>query len=225
MAKEKFLQSSIGKKFLMGITGLFLISFLVIHCFVNSLIFFNDGGITFNMGAHFMGHNWIIRSMEIVLFLGILLHIYMALVLTLNNSKARPVKYSAYKGGNNSRWYSRWMGLLGTLILMFLIIHLKHFWVVSRFTGIPTMDALQQEDLFQVMKVTFTELWIVIVYCLGMFSLAYHLLHGFKSAFQTLGLNHKKYTPVIHKLGIAFSIIVPLLFAAMPVALYMGWIK
>ncbi len=68
--------SSIGKKLIMGITGLFLISFLVVHCFLNSLIFVNDGGLTFNIGAHFMATNWIIRAMEVVLFAGLLLHIF-----------------------------------------------------------------------------------------------------------------------------------------------------
>src|ERR1043165_6467890 len=126
MSKSGFLRSSIGKKILMGITGLFLISFLVVHCFVNALIFVNDGGETFDLGCEFMGTNWIIRAMEIVLFLGIILHIVQALVLTLDNRKARPVAYHVTNGNANSSWYSRWMGLLGTLILMFLIIHLAH---------------------------------------------------------------------------------------------------
>lgn len=229
MSKSGFLKSSIGKKFLMGITGLFLISFLVVHCFLNALIFINDGGETFNEGAEFMATNWIIRTMEIVLFAGIILHIVQALILTLENKKARPEAYAVTNGSANSSWYSRWMGLLGTLILMFLIIHLKHFWVPSRFTDhIAHSEAVAlpgQETLFAEMKEVFEELWVVILYCLSMISLAYHLLHGFQSAFQTLGLNHKKYTPLIKKTGIAFSIIIPLIFAAMPVALYAGWIK
>lgn len=222
MSKSGFLRSSIGKKFLMGITGLFLISFLLVHCFINALIFVNDGGETFNKGAEFMGTNWLIRTMEIVLFGGIILHIIQALVLTLENRKARPVAYAKVDGAANSKWYSRWMGLLGTLILMFLIIHLKHFWVVSRFTDHITSG---EETLFDEMLEVFEEPWVVIVYCLSMVSLAYHLLHGFQSAFQTLGLNHSKYTPLIKKTGIAFSIIIPLIFAAMPISMHMGWIR
>src|SRR5690606_8291306 len=130
--KLGLLSSSIDIKFIMGITGLFLISFLVVHCFLNAFIFFNDGGLMFNIGAHFMGTNWLIRAMEIVLFLGLILHAVQALVLTLENKKARPVAYDVVNGAANSKWYSRSMGLLGTLILMFLIIHLSHFWVVSR---------------------------------------------------------------------------------------------
>lgn len=217
--------SSIGKKLIMGITGLFLILFLIVHCFINALIFMNDGGVTFNTGAHFMASNWIIRAGEIVLFLGLLLHIYQALRLTLDNQKARPVKYAVTNGQANSTWYSRSMGLLGTLLLIFLIVHLSNFWVVSRFTGIPTEDALGQEDLYAVMRQSFMDIRIVILYVLAMVSLAYHLLHGFSSAFQTMGWNHKKYSPVIRTVGIWYSIGISLLFAAMPVAIYTGLIK
>ncbi len=209
----------------MGLTGLFLISFLVVHCFLNSFIFFNDGGIMFNTGAHFMATNWLIRAMELVLFLGLILHIIQALVLTLQNKKARPVAYAKFNGAANSSWYSRSMGLLGTLLLIFLIIHLAHFWVKSRFTGLPGEDAEGHENLYAVMQETFTHAWVVVVYCLAMISLAYHLLHGFQSAFQTLGLNHKKYTPLIKTIGTCFSIIVPIIFAAMPVTMYLGIIK
>jgi succinate dehydrogenase / fumarate reductase cytochrome b subunit len=217
---SNFLQSSLGKKLIMGLTGLFLITFLIVHCGINACIFVNDGGVTFNAAAEFMGTNLLIRAMEIVLFIGIIWHIVQALILTLSNSKARPVKYAMNNGNANSRWYSRWMGLLGTLILMFLIIHLKHFWVKTRFTGLE-----HNQTLFDQMKVTFSELWVVLLYCGGMISLSYHLMHGFQSAFQTLGWNHPKYTPLIKKVGFAFSIIVPLIFAMMPVAMYMNWIK
>jgi succinate dehydrogenase / fumarate reductase, cytochrome b subunit len=223
--KSGFLSSSIGKKVVMGLTGLFLISFLVVHCFINSLIFFNDGGLTFNTGAHFMASNWLIRAFEYVLFAGLILHMVQALLLTMANNKARPVAYAKFNGAANSSWYSRSMGLLGTLLLMFLIIHLAHFWVKSRFTGLPGEDVNGHENLYAVMQETFAHLWVVAVYCLAMVSLAYHLLHGFQSAFQTLGLNHKKYTPLVKSLGVWFSIIISIIFAAMPVTMYLGIIK
>lgn len=223
--KSGFLSSSIGKKVIMGLTGLFLISFLVVHCFLNSFIFFNDNGLMFNTGAHFMATNWLIRAMELVLFVGLILHAVQALVLTLENKKARPVGYAKFNGAANSSWYSRSMGLLGTLLLIFLIIHLAHFWVKSRFTGLPGEDANGHENLYAVMQETFKYSWVVIVYCLSMISLAYHLLHGFQSAFQTLGLNHKKYTPIIKAVGTGFSVIVPLIFAAMPITMHLGIIK
>ncbi len=209
----------------MGLTGLFLISFLVVHCFINSLIFFNDGGLTFNIGAAFMAHNWLIRAGELVLFAGLIIHMVQALILTLENRKARPIGYAKVDGAANSSWYSRSMGLLGTLLLIFLIIHLTHFWVKSRFTGLPGEDVNGNENLYMVMQQTFQMLWVVIVYCLAMISLAYHLLHGFQSAFQTLGLNHKKYTPLIKMIGVGFSIIIPFIFALMPILMYAGIIK
>lgn len=223
--KSGFLYSSIGKKVVMGLTGLFLIAFLLVHCFINSLIFFNDGGLTFNIGADFMAHNWLIRAGELVLFAGLIIHIVQALVLTLENKKARPVGYAQINGAANSSWYSRSMGLLGTLLLIFLIIHLAHFWVKSRFTGLPGEDANGNENLYAVMQTTFTQLWVVVLYCLSMISLAYHLMHGFQSAFQTLGLNHKKYTPIIKKTGLAFSILIPVIFALMPITMHFGIIK
>jgi succinate dehydrogenase / fumarate reductase cytochrome b subunit len=232
MSNKGVFGNSIGRKLLMGLTGIFLITFLVVHCFINALIFFNDGGETFNIGAHFMSANWLIRGMEIFLFLGILAHIFLALKLTLQNRKARPVKYAISGGNASSKWYSRWMGLLGTLILMFLIVHMRHFWYETRINGLEhfseagmnVTDLNGNENLFGVMQLIFSELWVVVLYCLAMVSLAYHLLHGFQSSFQTLGINHKKYSPLIHKTGIAFSIIVPAIFAAMPVSMYMGWI-
>jgi succinate dehydrogenase / fumarate reductase cytochrome b subunit len=221
--------SSLGKKFAMGITGLFLVSFLVVHCSVNALIFFNDGGETFNRAAHFMGTNIVIRTMEVVLFLGIIWHIVQALVLTAANQKARPVRYDSENPNANSNWYSRWMGLLGTLLLIFLVIHLGHFWVESRITGldVPPMiiDGEPHDNLYAEMKSVFSTGWVVLVYGLGMISLGYHLLHGFQSAFQSLGINHKTYTPIIKTIGIAFSIIVPLLFALMPTAFYFGLLQ
>lgn len=214
--------SSIGKKLIMGLTGLFLISFLVVHCFLNCFVFIPDNGLMFNIGAHFMATNWIIRAMEVVLMAGLLLHIVQGARLTFQNQAARPVKYAYSDGNANSKWYSRSMGLLGTLLLIFLIVHLSQFWVVSRFTGIPSVDANGHEDLYAVMKETFKELWVVILYVLAMISLGYHLLHGFASTFQTMGWNHKKYTPIIKAIGVGFSIIIPLLFAAMPVWIYLG---
>lgn len=217
--------SSIGKKLIMGITGLFLISFLVVHCFLNLLIFVDDGGLTFNMGAHFMGTNWIIRAMEIVLFAGLLLHIFQGFRLVLQNRAARPERYAVNNGSANSKWYSRSMGLLGTLLLIFLIVHISKFWVMSRFTGIPSTDVNGNHDLFAVMVETFQNPLLVALYVFSMGSLAYHLLHGFASAFQTLGWNHKKYTPLIKAVGFWYSIIISLLFAIMPLAMYLGFIQ
>lgn len=214
--------SSIGKKVLMGVTGLCLVAFLVVHCFVNSLIFANDGGKLFNSAAKFMAHNVLIRSMEIFLFLGLILHALQGLSLVFKNMGARKVKYYKIDGAANSKWYSRSMGLLGTLLMLFLLLHLKHFWFVSRLTEeISSGD----DTLFGEMKEVFESPIVVAIYLIGVISLAYHLMHGFQSAFQTLGLNHKKYTPFIKSLGFWFSIIISVFFAAMPLAVHFGLIK
>ncbi|WP_026998016.1 succinate dehydrogenase cytochrome b subunit [Flectobacillus major] len=217
----KNLSSSLGRKLIMAITGLSLVAFLLVHCGINACIFLNDGGETFNAAAEFMGSNFFIRTAEIGLFVGLIAHIVDGLMLWSANSKKRPVKY-AVTSKDNSTWYSRSMGLLGTLLLIFLVLHLKHFWVVSRFTDHITSG---EETLFQEMKETFELLPVVLVYVAGCISLAYHLLHGFQSAFQSLGWNHPKYTPFVKSVGVAFAIIVPLVFAAMPVAMYLGIIK
>ncbi len=223
--------ASIGKKFIMGITGLFLILFLIVHCFINSMIFFNDGGLTFNEGAHFMASNWLIRAGEVVLFLGLIIHIVQGLRLWFQNRKARPIRYAVNNGSANSYWYSRSMGLLGTLLLIFLIIHLSNFWVVSRFSGIENydgvtgLDANGNENLYFVMHAVFQNPIIVVLYVLSMASLCYHLLHGFASAFQTLGWNHAKYNGIIKGASVWYSIIISVLFAAMPIAIFAGLIK
>lgn len=216
----KSLNSSLGKKLLMAITGLFLISFLIVHCGLNATIFLNDGGETFNEGAEFMGTNPLIRTMEIVLFVGLIYHIFDGLKLWLENKKKRPVAYAMVDGKANSTWYSRSMGLLGTLLLLFLIMHLKHFWYFSRLT-----DGLEIKTLYQEMQLVFESPLVVVVYVLGCISLGYHLLHGFQSAFQTLGWNHPKYTPGIKWFGAAYAIIISLLFAAMPIAFHFHLIK
>jgi succinate dehydrogenase / fumarate reductase cytochrome b subunit len=221
MSKEKFSKSTIGKKIIMGLTGLFLISFLVVHVTLNSFIFFNDGGVSFNAGAEFMAHNPIVRILEIGLFAGLIAHIYMALILTLKNNKARPVKYAVTNGNANSKWYSRSMGILGSLLLMFLVVHLANFWI-------PTKQALfanEMHDTFAGLKEVFSKWYFVAIYLVGIISLCYHLLHGFKSAFQSLGINHRKYNRPIAILGAAFSYIVCALFAAMPLTMFFGLIK
>ncbi|MCC6252473.1 MAG: succinate dehydrogenase cytochrome b subunit [Bacteroidia bacterium] len=227
--KQGLLGALIGKKMLMGITGLFLIMFLVVHCAVNALIFANDGGELFNKGAEFMGTNILIRTMEVVLFIGLLAHAFDGIYLERKNRQARSVKYVSHNPKANSTWYSRSMAILGILILMFLIVHLKHFWWLSRFTDhIAHSEATKlsgQETLFEEMKEVFQNPMVVVLYVAAMFSLAYHLMHGFQSAFQTMGWNHPKYTPCVKQAGFWFSIIIPLVFALMPIALYTGIIK
>lgn len=178
-----------------------------------------------------MGTNLFIRTAEIGLFLGLLIHIIQGLVLTYQNNKKRPIKYAVNAGNQNSKWYSRSMGLLGTLLLIFLIIHMGDFWTHSRVPGLvgglPEVeyDGVVYHDLYAKMVEEFKEVFVVILYVISMFSLGFHLLHGFSSAFQSLGINHSKYNPMIKSVGFGFSIIIPLLFALMPLSIYFGLIK
>jgi len=214
--------SSLTKKYIMGLSGLFLILFLIVHCGLNCLVFLNDGGKTFSSAAHFMGSNILMRTLEIGLVIGFLVHIFDGFMLWYQNAKARPQGYAKVDASKNSPWYSRSMGILGTLLLMFLIIHAGDFWIPDRANQFTTGV---EKDLFAMMKEEFSSPIIVLLYVLSCFSLFWHLLHGFKSAFQSLGLNHSKYNGIIEKTGIAFSIIVPTLFALMPIGFYLGFVK
>lgn len=215
--------SSIGRKILMSVTGLSLVAFLLVHCSINACIFFNDHGKTFNEAAAFMGNNWLIRSAEIGLFVGLLLHSIQGLYLWASNDQKRKHKYRASPGNSNSKWYSRSMGILGSLLLLFLVLHLSHFWVVSRFTD--QISETGSNTLFDKMCQIFKSPVLVFIYVIGCISLAYHLLHGFQSGFQSLGFNHPLLNPIIKNFGIVFSLLVPLIFASMPIVMYLGWIK
>lgn len=228
MKWSEFLTSSVGKKFVMGLTGLFLISFLIVHVGINSCIWAMDGGKMFNKAAHFMGSTVVIRIIEVGLFIGIFLHIIQGLALVFSNRKKRQIGYQVQMGNRGSKWYSRSMGLLGTIILLFLIVHWSNFWVPSRFgsvTEITYDNGTPVHNLFGLMKTTFTSPWLVILYVLGCISLAYHLLHGFQSAFRSLGMHNGRHLHLIHALGVGFSIIVPLAFAMMPVSMYFNWVQ
>ncbi len=236
-----FFTSSIGKKLIMGLTGLSLVLFLIVHVGLNACIWANDGGVMFNKAAHFMGSNAVPRILEVGLFLGIILHVVQGFVLEFQNRAKRKVGYQVPLGNKGSKWYSRSMGLLGTLLLLFLIMHIAHFWVPSRITGLdPTYidvtngllvaegsaNAKQYHDLYAKMRDVFTDnLIVVLLYIAGCISLAWHLVHGFQSSFRTFGLSNHKYIKLISATGVGFSIIVPLAFALMPLSFYLGWIK
>lgn len=221
MTWKQVFTSSVGKKLVMGFTGIFLILFLIVHAGLNACIWAGDNGEMFTKGAHFMGSNWVPRILELGLFAGLILHIVQGLMLELANRSKRSVGYAvSYSEG--SKWYSRSMGLLGTLILLFLILHLYHFWLPNRANQGFLLG--EEINLFEKMRLEFSELWVVIVYVLGCISLGYHLAHGFQSAFRTIGVHNKRYNTMLISLGYAFSIIIALIFAMMPVSFYMGWV-
>ncbi|HWB94316.1 MAG TPA: succinate dehydrogenase cytochrome b subunit, partial [Puia sp.] len=202
MKWSELFTSSVGKKLVMGFTGIFLILFLIVHVCVNACIWAMDDGQMFNIAAHFLGTTVVMRTLEIGLFIGFIIHIVQAYVLEQQNRKKRGVTYQVPMGNKGSKWYSRYMGWLGTFVLLFLVIHIRQFWIPSRF-DMPveysqTYNGIEMHDLFHLMKDTFTSLWVVIVYLIGCLALAYHLAHGFQSAFRSLGVSNSRYLKLIN---------------------------
>jgi succinate dehydrogenase / fumarate reductase, cytochrome b subunit len=215
------LTSSIGRKLLMALTGLFLILFLVVHLIGNLQLLHDDAGRSFNIYAQFMTSNPLIKTVSYVNYALILIHILWAVMLSRKNSEARGSEgYAVNK--NSSHWTSRNMGILGTFILIFLVIHLKGFWYEMHWGGISSQvyDGEPVKNLFAVVDKAYAEWWYVGIYVFSMLMLGFHLWHGFISSFQTLGLNHPKYNPVIKFVGKTFAIVVPLLFALIPIFMY-----
>ncbi|WP_460762380.1 succinate dehydrogenase cytochrome b subunit [Niabella terrae] len=231
MKWSQIFTSSVGKKIVMALSGLFLVAFLVVHAGLNACIWANDGGVMFNKAAHFMGASWVLRVLEIGLFVFFLIHIIQGLVLEVQNRSKRKQGYAISLGNRGSKWYSRSMGILGSLILIFLIIHLIDFWIPSRFGGLTEViiDEKSYHDLYAEMKFKFAEFeyhyLIVTIYILGVISLFWHLVHGFQSSFRTLGLTNQRYVRLFTGLGWAFAIVICLAFALMPISFLAGWIQ
>ncbi len=219
--KQVFI-SPVGRKITMGLTGIFLIIFLIVHAGLNACVFAGDGGEMFNSAAHFMGGFWVPRVLEIGLFVFLITHIVQGLTLEMGNRAKRGVGYQKNYGNRGSKWYSRSMGLLGTIILLFLILHLSNFWLPNRESQGFLLGP--EINLYARMQETFSVGWVVAAYIIGCIALAYHLLHGFQSAFRSLGMYNKRWLALLKCIGTAFSIIVPLIFALMPLSFYFGWL-
>ncbi|MEQ9165539.1 MAG: succinate dehydrogenase cytochrome b subunit [Fulvivirga sp.] len=217
------MSSTIGKKVLMALTGLFLITFLIVHLSGNLQLLADDGGKSFNIYAKFMTTNPFIKTTSYLLYTTFIVHIVWAVLLTVMNRSSRPVGYAVNPGNVSSSWSSRNMGILGTVILIFLVIHMKNFWYEMHWGDIPTAtyEGEVYNDLYAVVDFAFGNILYVLLYTVSMLALMFHLYHGFKSAFQTLGLNHPKYTPMIKTVGYAIAIIIPALFACIPIIMYL----
>ncbi|MFM2189936.1 MAG: hypothetical protein RL491_322 [Bacteroidota bacterium] len=252
----RFLDSSIGRKVLMSLTGLFLCTFLVVHASGNLQLFKGDMGLAFNQYSVFMTTFVPIKVVSYLLYATILLHVFSGIRLALANKAARPVSYGASKLAGSSSWASSNMMILGFIILIFLVTHMANFWYKYKFGDVewvkyevsvmdgsviskstmPSAPHMQPHeyvvndgvsgpvkhivlrDLYSVVQLAFQEVWIVALYLLGMLAIAYHLVHGFQSSFQTLGLRHPAVAGIIRNLGVwVFGIIIPIMFASMPV--------
>lgn len=273
MAKSALLKSSLAKKYWMALTGLFLCLFLVGHLAGNLQLLVPDNALNFNKYALFMTTNPAVKILSYLTYLSIIFHAIDGAMLTYQNVKARPVNYAKNNAGANSAWASRNMGILGTVILVFIVTHMVTFWAPMHFDKnmplqtitidmqgqkaeyyvttdggyLPKMQVDQKmlyikdrtdfydsranvkikegyKDLYKITVAFFKDAKYGIVYTLlyvvAMFVLAFHLYHGFGSAFQSLGANNPKYNGLIKGFGKGFAIIVPLLFAIIPIYIH-----
>lgn len=272
MAKSALLKSSLAKKYWMALTGLFLCLFLVGHLMGNLQLIFSDA-LHFNQYALFMTTNPAVKLLSYVTYISIIFHAIDGILLTIQNQKARPVKYVMNKPEKNTIWASRNMAVLGTVILVFIVTHMVSFWGKMHFdknmplqTIMINAGAMPQEfylttdggylpkaqvdqgavqiknrtefydagaqvkikegykDLHKITVAFFKDaqygLIATILYVISMIVLGFHLYHGFGSSFQSLGANNPKYNGFIKNFGYAFAIIVPLLFAVIPVYIH-----
>lgn len=213
--------SSVGKKLVMSLAGLFLVVFLLVHLGINLLLFLETSE-PFNKAAHFMGTNIVIKLMEFVLFGGILVHIIYGLIVSIQNLLARPVRYKKTHNSQTS-FFSKYMLHTAAIITIFLVLHLLDFYVKAKFIGgieDVCYDGKLYHDMASLVIARFQLGWVVVAYIIALFGLGFHLHHGFQSAFQTLGLNHKVYTPAIKKAGLLYTLAITLGFMSIPVLVF-----
>lgn len=212
-------RSSVGKKIIMSLSGLFLCTFLVVHVTINLFLFKQDGGEMYNRYSEFMSTNPFIRVIEIVLFAGLIAHVISGVVVWLKNRASRPVGYEMYRLKDNTTFTSRTPTLTASasLVAFFLVVHLKTFWVPNRF-----WETAPQSN-YDLVAAAFSDPVYSLFYIVALVFLAFHLRHGFQSGFQTLGLSDKRYKWLIDGVAVVFWLLIPLAFAAMPA--YFLWFK
>lgn len=212
------------RKNLMALTGLFLCMFLVIHLAGNLQLLLpeEEAQMKFNQYSKILSGNYIVKAISYVLFLSIITHTVLALVITQKNKQATKVSYAYDRRKSASKWYSRNMGLLGSLILVFIVSHMRDFWYLYTFGQVP-LDSHGYKDLFTIVITTYGELWYVILQCLAFLALGYHLLHGFHSAFKTLGAYPNRLNRILHYTGVGFSLIMTAGFIFIPVFIYLTY--
>jgi succinate dehydrogenase / fumarate reductase cytochrome b subunit len=221
----RFITSSIGQKLVMSLTGLFLISFLAVHLVGNLQLLMSDGGQAFNEYAYFMTHNPVIKFTSYGLYAFIVLHAIQGIAMWTKNRRARgsegyAVKVNRTAGASKASYR---MGALGMIILIFILLHMYQFWLQMKLgnTEMVAYGGDPVKDLYSLVVAVYENPIFVVIYVVSMLVIAFHLWHGFESAFQTLGLNHRKYTPLIKTVGRMYSVVVPLGFAVIPVFMYL----
>jgi succinate dehydrogenase / fumarate reductase, cytochrome b subunit len=216
MKKSVFRLSSLSHKYVIALAGMFLMLFLIFHLMTNMLMLLGDGGEAFDEAVEFLNANPLIKIMEYVLFAGFIIHILMGTVIWFSNQRARPVGYHVALKSETSL-FSKFMFHTGVIIFIFLIIHLANFFFI-KLGLVPVPDyARHAHDFYAVAIVLFKDPWYSAIYLVSFVFLGFHLKHAFQSAFQSLGLNHNRYTPVIKVIGTIYSIAISLGFASIPI--------
>jgi succinate dehydrogenase / fumarate reductase cytochrome b subunit len=214
MSNKLIFYSSITKKVVLALFGLFLITFLVVHLAINLMLLRNDDGASFSVAVEFMTTNPLIKVLEIFLLGVFVIHIFLGVMIQIQNWMARPVRYKV-EGYSHLSFFSKYMIHTGAIIFIFLCVHFFNFYFVK--LGLVSPPAgLGKEDFYQMATLLFADKFYAILYVVLMIFLGFHLHHAFQSAFQTLGLNHTKYTPFIKAISTIYSIIIPLGFASIP---------
>ncbi|GMT45661.1 MAG: succinate dehydrogenase [bacterium] len=211
--------SSVTKKIIMSLMGLFLVTYLVIHLTLNSFLLISNN--LFNEGAHFMETNVFIQAFQWVLFAGFAIHIFYGIVLQIQNWLSRPKSYKRRAFMEQSP-FSRYMIYTGILIFIFLIVHLGNFFFVKLGwigNGV-SLTSNGEENMAQLVRSLFQHGGYVTFYVVMFLLLGFHLDHAFQSAFQTLGLNHKTYWGFIKGLSRVYAIVITLGFVIIPLFIY-----
>jgi succinate dehydrogenase / fumarate reductase cytochrome b subunit len=205
----------------MSLAGAFLLVFLLLHMGINLLVIIYEDPMVYNKAAHFMSSNIIIKIFEFVLLGGILLHLIYALVLQIQNWLARPRRYVKTNYSNTS-FFSKFMIHTAIIILVFLAIHFVDFYFKAKFGHAQTIlvDGVEYHDFASEIEDKFKLLPYVVFYIAAFVFLGFHLVHGFQSAFKTLGYDNRRYTPVIQALAILYSVIVVAGYSLIPLMIY-----
>lgn len=221
---SRFLTSSIGQKIVMALTGIFLILFLIVHLIGNLQLLHDDGGEAFNIYAYFMTHNPLIKTVSYLLYTFIVLHAVLGIMLWRGNQAARGDRGYAVNHVRSSERASRNMAWIGIIVFIFILLHMYQFWFQMHWGNLVYVEyegyTHPVKDLYTLVAASYQNSGFVLFYVISMVVVGFHLWHGFWSAFQTLGLTHRKYSPVIKWLGMAYAVIVPALFAVIPVWMY-----
>ncbi len=217
-----FSYSSITKKIWMSLFGLFLMTFLVVHLGINLLLLFDPSRELFNIVAHFMGTNPAIQIFQWVLFGGFIVHIILGVILQIQNWMARPKGYKI-SGTSEDSIFSRFMIYTGIIIFIFLAIHLTNFFLLKMMGEVPEFHhegVEHMEDMGLLVVNLFKSTGYVIFYVVLLLFMGFHLDHAFQSAFQSLGLNHPKYTPFIKGFGHFFAIVITAGYIIIPLVIH-----